>query len=640
MLPRFIITGISIRQAESSSLKVEIEEMGEKAKVKETVGLYSKVWQLPTFQGILLRILGMILMASLLISFFRVQVVPSSVFIDAFLHNTAIFGVTVFLSSGILYLLVRKEGSPLDPRRTFGATQFGTVLWLGFGVIGASIDAILGMDHYAIRLLILGMTLGYMMFAFLVTGLSDHHALRNLAAALVFPLTWFSLTLSLQSYTDAVPALPAFWLPGVLLMFGVASVSVYWIFKSVSRPFERDLGIDGPALLRAFGYDYLIGNPEPLERTLTEIHTKQDVRVEVMVLKSEGELFAVGVVLYIHPGPFRDIGSSGLPSEIIAHIREQHGVPAFVMHGTCTHHQNLTTKEDIPSILAEIDRLVREVETVREISGPHWTDLGKFKVWTLFVNDNALCITTSAPQFTDDISLSVGMDAAEMVRSRLPSINQVSTVDAHNCIDDEAVSVMKEDPEADDYVGAVSSAAFSTFNEPHHEVSAGIYRVTPDNIDLKDGLGPGGIVALVLRVGETESALLFIDGNNMEPGYRERAIGIIKEQGFDKVELTTTDTHVVNAISLSSSGYPPIGRHKPDDILESIITATTKARERLRPVEVGMAFGQAKNLRVFGEKAFDILTQDIVEAARIAKRVGLGAAGLTFLLSAVTVLLI
>ncbi|TFG07415.1 DUF2070 family protein, partial [Candidatus Thorarchaeota archaeon] len=473
-----------------------------------------------------------------------------------------------------------------------------------------------------------------------VTGLSDHHALRNFAAALVLPVMWFLLTLSLQNATIAVPALPPFWLPGVLFMHGLASFSVYYIFRSVSRPFERDLGIDGPGLLRAFGYDYLISNPEPLEQTLTEIHTKQEIPIEVMVLKSGGKLYAVGVVLYIHPGPFRDIGSSGLPNEIITHIRRRYGVPGFVMHGTCTHHQNLTTKKDIPRVMAEIDRLIEGAQTVNEISGPHWSDLGKFKVWTLFVGEDALAITTSAPQFTDDISLSVGMDAAKMVRERIPSINQVSIVDAHNCIDEEAVSVMKGDPEATNYVGAVSGAAFSTYNEPRHKVRAGIYVVKPDNINLQDGMGPGGIVALVLRVGETESALLFIDGNNMEPGYREQAISIIKEQGFDKVELTTTDTHVVNAISLSSSGYPPVGRHKPDETLDAIITATIKAREQLKPVEIGMAFGQVSDLRTFGEKAFDTLTQDIVEAARVAKRVGLSTAGVTFLLSVITVLLI
>ncbi|NIV68134.1 DUF2070 family protein, partial [Candidatus Bathyarchaeota archaeon] len=62
---------------------------------------------------------------------------------------------------------------------------------------------------------------------------------------------------------------------------------------------------------------------------------------------------------------------------------------------------------------------------------------------------------TSAPEFTDDISLDVGYDAANMIRERLPQVGGVAVVDAHNCIDDKAVSVVQGDPEASEYVGTV-----------------------------------------------------------------------------------------------------------------------------------------------------------------------------------------
>ncbi|MFX1483793.1 MAG: DUF2070 family protein, partial [Promethearchaeota archaeon] len=126
--------------------------------------------------------------------------------------------------------------------------------------------------------------------------------------------------------------------------------------------------------------------------------------------------------------------------------------------------------------------------------------------------------------------------------------------------------------------------------------------------------------------------LISIDGNNMEPGFREEALSLLKSQGFDNAEVITTDTHVVNAIALSSKGYPPIGRYKPNETLEHIVAATTKARERVQPVKTGLGFGKAKGLRTFGEKGFDILTQDVAEAAGIAKRAGIRAGGVSILL--------
>ena len=46
--------------------------MGEQAKVKETVRLYSKVWQLPTYRGIVFRTIAMALVSSGLFAIFRV----------------------------------------------------------------------------------------------------------------------------------------------------------------------------------------------------------------------------------------------------------------------------------------------------------------------------------------------------------------------------------------------------------------------------------------------------------------------------------------------------------------------------------------------------------------------------------------
>ena len=82
-------------------------------------------------------------------------------------------------------------------------------------------------------------------------------------------------------------------------------------------------------------------------------------------------------------------------------------------------------------ITKEIDRLIDETETFDTISGPHWTDNGKFKVWTLFAGRDVLAISTSAPLDTDDIALEVGRDAADLSRERVPELRSVAIVDAH-----------------------------------------------------------------------------------------------------------------------------------------------------------------------------------------------------------------
>ncbi|TFG31775.1 DUF2070 family protein [Candidatus Thorarchaeota archaeon] len=607
-------------------------ELGEKAKVKETVRLFTKVWQLPSYRQILLILILLTACTSLFASVVKLVTGSTSDVIQLFLMYMILLGTPVFLGTTLLYLIGKDEGSPLDARRTAGAVMFGLVFWYILGIIGVFIDGITNSQFFEIRFYMLGAGIAYFLFAFLVNGLSDHSFIRNIIGAAVPIVLWLLLQNYLQTINPSLPQLGVFWFVSACMVVLIPSLVVRYIYRAVSTPFERDLGINGPELLRAFGHDYLAGNPEPLEKLLTNIATNQDVPMEIILFSDENGLVACGVIEYVHPGPFRDIGSSDLPSVIMNHIKERYNVPSFVLHGSCTHQQNLTTKQDYPKVLDEIDRLIEETRTHEEISGPHWNDGGKFKVWTLFAGNDVLTISTSAPEFTDDISLEVGYDTANMIRKIVPSIEGVAIVDAHNCINDDAISVNRGDPEASDYVGIVSEAVFSTVNATRTSVEMGIYSVYPEDITPREGIGPGGITVLVLKTKQQEMALVSADGNNVEPGFRERVISILKSQGFDNAEITTTDTHVVNAISLSSRGYPPVGRNKPDETLEYIAIASTKARESIRHVNVGIGFGKIENLRTFGEKGFDTLTRDVAEAASIAKEKGVRAGGLALLI--------
>ena len=155
----------------------------------------------------------------------------------------------------------------------------------------------------------------------------------------------------------------------------------------------------------------------------------------------------------------------------LSNVKEKYGVQGFVFHGSCTHHQNLTTKEDYVKVFDEIDRLVDSTEVHDTISGPHWTDKSKFKVWSLFIGDDVLTINTSAPEFTDDIALDVGKMTASKVREKHPEIRNISIVDAHNCIDDDAVSVMLGDAEAAVFADAVEGAIGLTKTHQKQPVS-------------------------------------------------------------------------------------------------------------------------------------------------------------------------
>jgi predicted neutral ceramidase superfamily lipid hydrolase len=126
----------------------------------------------------------------------------------------------------------------------------------------------------------------------------------------------------------------------------------------------------------------------------------------------------------------------------------------------------------------------------------------------------------------------------------------------------------------------------------------------------------------------------------MEPGFREDIIMALRKQGYDQAEVMTTDTHAVNAVALSNKGYPPVGRQRRQEILQHILIASEKAKASLQPVTVGLGFGKLTGITVYGEKGFDVLTEDVTEAAHAAKRVGPSSAGVALLLSLLMTLLL
>ncbi len=606
--------------------------MGEKAKVKETVQLYSKVWQLPTFRRIIFNLIISVSVLSVVLSLFRSMKNTFDIFTPTFLAYALLYTASMLFGTLLMYAVVRKEDSPLDARRTAGASQFGVLFWVILGGIGGLLDFVLVLEHFENRMLMLGLSVAYVFFAFLLTGLSDHHPIRTFFAAMIPPLLWYSLMFILPQYTF-IPFLPQQWIligMGSIIAFTIA---VHYIFNAVSVPFERDLGINGPELLRAFGYDYLMENPEPFEHLIRQIGSKQDIPIDAMIFKNDDGLAAVGVVLYIHPGPFRDLGSSGLPFAIMNHIQEKYEIPSFVLHGTCTHHQNLTDKLDYPRVMAEIDRLITNTPVHDDITGPMWIDRGKFKVWAIHSHRNALLISTSAPEFTDDIALEVGERTKKKITNEYDVIDRITIADAHNCIADDAVSVMPDDPEAMIYTDVLTQSVRESIDCQKHSFMMGIGSFVPNNISQKQGLGPGGITTTIIETPDGKTVFTVVDGNNVEPGFREKVIESVKAMGYDSADIFTTDTHLVNAISLSSKGYPPVGRYCPDEIIDSIEKTVEIAEKNKTRMKMGIGFSEVKDLCTFGERGFDILTQDIVEAAGIAKRNGIVAAGSAFLIS-------
>jgi putative membrane protein len=149
----------------------------------------------------------------------------------------------------------------------------------------------------------------------------------------------------------------------------------------------------------------------------------------------------------------------------------------------------------------------------------------------------------------------------------------------------------------------------------------GAAKLIPTDFSIKEGVGPGGISIVVVKVGDQKTAYVTIDGNNMVSGLREKILSSLKEIGVNDGEIMTTDTHIVNAVVKADRGYHPVGEAiDPNRLVEYIKEATTKALRNLEPMEASWHHENILGVKVIGERQINDLSLMVDEAAKKAKK--------------------
>jgi putative membrane protein len=161
-----------------------------------------------------------------------------------------------------------------------------------------------------------------------------------------------------------------------------------------------------------------------------------------------------------------------------------------------------------------------------------------------------------------------------------------------------------------------------SFFFPSYTFEVGASTVFPEEFSLKDGMGSGGITAIVVNVAEQKTAYIIIDGNNMISGLREEILSALKSAGFHECEVFTTDTHAVSALVLGRRGYHPVGEVMEHKLLIRHITEVAKAAaSNLESCKAGCLRLVVPKVRVIGEERLSSLSILVDKALRRAKQI-------------------
>ncbi|MGD0978504.1 MAG: DUF2070 family protein [Candidatus Bathyarchaeia archaeon] len=533
----------------------------------------------------------------------------------------------------VLSALFLKKDAVFDLRRTMALSIFCWGVWLFFLFVGAVVGAATSDLKWWIRLSLLGFSATLILRFIVFNAVSSTTRKRLFVASL------------LQPFLSVVPFL-VFWtrigypFTGNILAFLFASVVIgfaasFSFLFLLNQMGKQAVGVQSVTLFRAFMLSWVSNLNAPFEDLLEKLGEEREVEVSLMKFGSS-QTKAIVVVPSVHPGPFKNIGSSLLPAMLKADLETEFGCVACVPHGLFGHEYDLASQLQNKKVIADVVASLRSLEARDQNVSPFVTVSNGLATACCQVFGKSVFMSfTLAPKTIEDLPEELDRFVREEAEKR--GLGLCAVVNAHNSIDGTA-EMQESLVSLKDVATKCLDKALSLKQSPFE---VGAASVLPQEFSFEDGMGSGGITVVVVQVGQQKAAYVVIDGNNMVSGLRERILSSLLSLGIDAGEIFTTDTHAVSALILTEHGYHPVGEAiEKEKLISYIKDATHSALANLENVRVSCRSITVPSVKVIGAKQLEALCILIDKAIQRAKRVAVPVFGVSGLLLMLLLLLV
>ncbi|MBX5320617.1 DUF2070 family protein [Candidatus Bathyarchaeota archaeon A05DMB-3] len=568
---------------------------------------YSSLFMLPSYRNIVLFTTAVCLIVGL---FFAPTLSPSYLgLVNGFLCGGALFLITTFSNYFLVFFVLRRD-PVYDLRRTAALSLFCWILWFVFIFMGYVTAFFFGVV-WAVRLCLLGFS-AVLILRFIVLYVTSSSGFKRFLASSIIPpflclvpfmILWLNLADLLRVFLFLVYAL------------GIALASSFLFILLLDNVGKRIVGASSMSIFKAFLLNWIADLNSPFEVFLDNLSEEQDVKVSILQFDSvNGKAFIT--VPSVHPGPFKNIGSSLLPSMLKTAIEQKFNSVACVPLGLLGHELDLASQSQNQKI---IDYVINSADfKVDEDKATPFIKVGNGLATACcqIFGGAAFIAFSLAPNTTEDIP----QELASVVQQEAERLGLKScvVVNAHNSIDGPVDS--KKALEALEAVAVACLEKAPSMDRLPFKIGAAT--VKPKEFSLADGMGLGGITVVVTQVGKQRTAYIVFDANNMVSGLREKILSALQSTGISDGEVFTTDTHSVNALTLNKRGYHPVGEVMDHEkIIDYVKEATCSAVTNLEWAKVGCRDVLVPRVRVIGQKSLEKLCWLPDKVIQRAKRI-------------------
>lgn len=571
---------------------------------------YSSLFRLPSIKTAVL-LLAVSCLAAGLLSTVTLSSSLSGLGIGLFLV-VAIFLGTI-LADYFIDSAVFKRQTIFNLRREMVLSVFSWGIWLIFILLGSILSIAQSSQSWWIKLCLLGYSAATIARMVIFSSTISLRYAKILIATFLQPIIIMVLFLVFWSQTGHFVTVQI--IAFILLSVVAALVSSYAFLHLIDRIGEKTLGMRSLSLFRAFMLNWVLSLNAPFEELLENLGENKDVETRFVKFASSNNETVV-TVPSIHPGPFKNIGSSLLPSIMKAALEKQPDCVACVPHGLMGHEYDLASQQQNQRVIDNLVASVHNLEVSEAKASPFVKVTNGLATACCQVFGKSVLISfTLAPKTIEDLPPELGLFVAEEARRN--GLNLCAVINAHNSKDGEAE--MEKSMESLEDVARKCLKKVASLKQLPFEVGAAT--VFPKEFGLEDGMGTGGITVIVVKCGDQKAAYVVIDGNNMISGLREEVLSSLNSLGVEEGEVFTTDTHAVSALILGEQGYHAVGEvMDKQKVLGYIKEATLTATAKLEPARAASGAVTVKDVKVLGAKQLERLCALIDKSLQTAKK--------------------
>ena len=205
--------------------------------------------------------------------------------------------------------------------------------------------------------------------------------------------------------------------------------------------------------------------------------------------------------------------------------------------------------------------------------------------------------------------------------SKNRNFENVLIVDCHNAMGGEISKI-----DSEDLLTASKSVLDTLKTKEVYPLEFGYANSSDMNLDAAD-LALGGIGILCLRLNGKKYFLGWADANNMENGVREEIVKHFSNNGYDLIEICTSDTHYSTGVR-NKNGYYQFGIvSKPNDVANWYLDVAKKAEKKIESASFEI-LEHNTSAKVMGPTIYRDYSRAVDRSMKITKGVLLGCVAL------------